>query len=100
MFQPVPHAAQSMQDEPEDEFAGFDVDTMQKDENELELEKLVFGDQEGFHRDLDVHADRHITPHADTVEASPEVELDDAEIEGLDDADVRNIDPLLPNPVR
>ena len=88
-----PPVSYTVQDNTEDKFPRFDVGPMQKDENELELEKLVFGDKQGFHDDLNVHTDRHITPYVDKILDSKEVELDDAGIEGLDDADVRNIDP-------
>ena len=46
----------SFQDGSSDEFNGVESDDpMEKDENELELERMVFGDEAGFYTDLKSH---------------------------------------------
>lgn len=96
-------ATNPMQNKSDDNFAGFDGDPMEKDENEIELEKLVFGDEEGFQNDLSVHREGHGPSYIHAVQATQredQGELDEARIIALDDADVCNIDQRPPDSSR
>ncbi len=66
---------------------------MEKDEVEEELEKLVFGDDEGFKRGLQLEGrNGEELSEDDDAEGRGEIEGDgilESEIEGIDDADVR-----------
>ena len=67
---------------------------MEKDNSEIELEKIVFGDQDGFHSDLRSYNNRHTFQISDIVgdsQQESQEELVDKAPEGLDDADVRAI---------
>lgn len=82
----------------EDNFEGFDGDPMEKDGAELELEKLVFGDEKGFHDDLKLHKKKSPTQYSSIVEEAREEGQEDAEDEGfeaVDDSAVRIVDLLL-----
>ena len=69
-----------------DSFSGVESDdSMGKDKTELELEKLVFGDEIGFHEGL-------IKPHghkaAPTSQPGGQDRLEEEGLEEIDDADV------------
>ena len=89
-----------LRDEFDGEFEGFESDSLEKDEQEIELEKVLFGDDKGFHDGLTLH--KKNTPPLPTNGDVHEDEekLDDRGLEGLDDADVRNIDCVSPYPHR
>lgn len=75
-------------------FNGFDSDdSSEKDKTELELEKLVFGDEAGFQEGISTYERKYHTAEHDLVvggENSDEyqVEQDQEGLEGVDDADV------------
>ena len=89
--------SQLSEDELSGSYDGFESesesgDSMMKDETELELEKLVFGDNAGFHASLDAN-------RPDTFSQLPSEKLAgtrydevssglEGGLEGLDDADV------------
>lgn len=71
-----------------------DYDPMEKDEVEEELEKLVFGDDEGFRRELNLEGHRGLeeVPEVDDEQQREDLLKDgkiDESLEGIDDADVR-----------
>lgn len=71
-------------------FNGFNSDdSMEKDKTELELEKLVFGDEAGFQKGLSTHerTAEHGLEGGDHLDDA-QVEQDQEGLEGLDDADV------------
>lgn len=86
------------QDEFDDDFEGFNSDLQDKSETEIELEKLVFGDEKGFRDSLKIHR-KHGSAQCSSVAEGNQAEgpegLEDGEIEGLDDADVRTVDLSL-----
>ncbi len=89
---PLPAA----QDEISDDFHGLGGDdAMEKDEIEVELEKLVFGDDAGFHEDLkSYHAGVFTTEHeanAEDQQDTAQVSDEDQGLEDVDDADVRTL---------
>ena len=59
---------------------------LEKDETELELERLVFGDDEGFKRELG----RHGATESGIESAEEEEEDEDRELDAVADADVRS----------
>lgn len=74
-------------------FNGFNSDdSMDKDKTELELEKLVFGDEAGFQEGLSTHERKYHTAEQVLVGGDhlddAQVEQDQEGLEGLDDADV------------
>lgn len=91
--QPLDLPVSSRQDGSSDSFVGYDSDiSIEKDETELRLEKILFGDNVGFHEDLKYHQkgvgaageNGDVDLHADSDEnTAPE-----AGMEGIDDADV------------
>lgn len=85
------------------DFDGFGSDAMEKDEMEIELEKIVFGDEKGFLDELKAHNKSEVTRYTDTVEEDKgegPSELEDGGLEGLDDSAVRTIDSCLGTPFR
>lgn len=79
-------------DESSDGEDHFDSDDpMEKDETEVELEKLVFGDDAGFLEGLRSHGQEIARSDFSELEESEDVKGDDREDEGLEgfaDADV------------
>ena len=63
-------------------------DSIGKDKTELELEKLVFGDEIGFHEGLKPHGQR--APPAS--QPSEQGRLEEEGLEDIDDADVCILD--------
>lgn len=84
-----------MLDEMIDDFEGLDSDEiMEKDKTEIELEKLVFGDELGFHEALKSYKDPS-TDLPDLVDGDRQPSERNAEqgnFEGLDDADVCKVE--------
>lgn len=84
-----------MLDEMVDDFEELDSDEpMEKDEAEIELEKLVFGDESGFHEGLKSYKD-HSTDLGDLVDGDQQQVqdgLEEGNLEGLDDADVCKVE--------
>ncbi|KAK3174894.1 hypothetical protein OEA41_002140 [Lepraria neglecta] len=69
-------------------FSGSDSDDpMEKDETELELEKLVFGDDTGFHERLKSHRQELGVRGQSRIAQSKQKEPDSLEEEGLEDVD-------------
>lgn len=67
-------------------------DSMEKDETEVELEKLVFGDDAGFLKGLQSHGHGVSRLDLGQLEESNDVDTDDAEdngLEGIADTDVK-----------
>lgn len=67
-------------------------DPMEKNETEVELEKLVFGDDAGFLEGLRSHGQEVSQLDLGQLEESKDVDTDDVEDEGLEgiaDADVK-----------
>lgn len=69
-----------------------DDESMEKDEVELKLEKIVFGDESGFHQGLKSHKDKISSQAFENIE---KIEVDDNKneeqkngIHDVDDADV------------
>lgn len=75
------------QDEFSDSYNGLESDDiMEKDETELELEKLVFGDEAGFQEGLSAYRSTQAAP---SPVSDDEVLQDGGEVlAGIDDADV------------
>lgn len=74
-------------------FNGFNSDdSIEKDKTELELEKLVFGDEAGFQEGLSTYERKYHTVENDLEGGDRlddgQVEEDQEGLEGLDDADV------------
>ena len=68
-----------------DSFSGVESDdSIRKDKTELELEKLVFGDEIGFHEGLKPHGHRA----APTSQPGGQDRLEEKGLEEIDDADV------------
>ena len=88
-------------DEVVDDFEGLDSDEpMGKDGTELVLEKLVFGDECGFHEGLKSYKNSK-TDFRDLVDGDQQNGQDGLEegtLEGHDDADVCKVEPLLGPP--
>ena len=95
MSKPLPAA----EDDLSDNFEGLDSDDpMEKDEIELELEKLVFGDEAGFHEGLRSHREGVPLTKFDTsteLEDAAEVSDEDPGLEGVDDAGVSTLAILV-----
>lgn len=93
----------------DDDFEGLDSDEpMEKDETEIELEKLVFGDDSGFHEGLKSYKDasNHLRDLVDGDKQQVQDGLEEGILEGLDDSDLlfldsnpsgANVPDLLPN---
>ena len=71
------------------EFEGFEngIEIQEKDVDELELEKLVFGDSAGFQENLKAFTDLGALPE-DSEQGIGEAEPEERGLEALDDADV------------
>lgn len=74
-------------------FNGFDSDdSTEKDKTELELEKLVFGDEAGFQEGISTYERKYHTAEHDLVGDEhldgDQVEQDQEGLENVDDADV------------
>ena len=68
-----------------DSFSGVESDdSIEKDQTELELEKIVFGDEIGFHEGLKPHGHRA----APTNQRGGQDPLVEEGLEDIDDADV------------
>ena len=82
------------QDDSSESFNGYDsAESKEKDATELELEKLVFGDELGFYDGLKSLNDAALPgtkTDADISADGNEDGLTDEGLEGVDDADVRN----------
>lgn len=84
---PQPHESDSS-------FNGFDSDdSTEKDKTELELEKLVFGDEAGFQEGIRTYERKYHTAEHNLVVGGEnlddyQVEHDQEGLEGVDDADV------------
>lgn len=79
----------------DDDFEGLDSDEpMEKDETEIELEKLVFGDDSGFHEGLKSYKDasNHLRDLVDGDKQQVQDGLEEGILEGLDDSDVCKVD--------
>lgn len=89
-----PIAASPTSDDSPLSFEGFDSEeSLEKDETELELEKLVFGDETGFYEGLGTYNRKSYALDQEAIEGDQRgdehlVELGEG-IEGVDDADVR-----------
>lgn len=89
-----PIAASPTLDDYDPSFEGIDSEeSMEKEETELELEKLVFGDEAGFQKGLSAYRRESHTIHHEGIEGDQrdDDQLDEhgEGIEGVDDADVR-----------
>lgn len=74
-------------------FNGFDSDvSTEKDKTELELEKLVFGDETGFQEEISTYQRKYHTTEHDLLGGEylgdDQVEQDQEGLENVDDADV------------
>lgn len=91
--QPLGLPQPSRQDGSSDSSVGYDSDaSIEKDDTELRLEKILFGDNVGFHEDLKNHQ-KGVGAAGENgdVEFQPdsgENTAPEAEMEGIDDADV------------
>jgi len=85
--QPTPPA---QDDREQDDSDNESVDVMEKDEDELELDRLVLGDEAGFMAQLDHEGGDGGDEDLEEVELEAEVGLGDVEgnLEDVDDADV------------
>lgn len=69
--------------------AAYESDvSMEKDETERELEKLVFGDDAGFNDGLGFLGQKAYTPK-DLVRPKTNKDAEEEDIEGVQDSDVR-----------
>lgn len=92
----VPQTPHSSEDELSESYNGFESDVSgEKDETELELEKLIFGDDAGFRVGLSTDRSRSFARHCEAqgaeknrLEVRPESEDG---LEGVDDANVRSV---------
>lgn len=84
-----PEASSGEEEEVGEEFDGFthDVDTVEKDAEELELEKLVFGDSAQFRENLNDFEVLGVSG-PENVEANVGLTEDEGALEHLEDADV------------
>ncbi len=85
--------ASSPQKDSNSSFDGFDSeDYLEKDKTELELEKLVFGDEVGFQEGLNAYERKNHKTEHELIEGDHSDEERVGEVqggfEGLDDADV------------
>ena len=88
------------QDELSDDSEGLDSDDpMEKDETEVELEKLVFGDDAGFHEGLKSYNENafptKLKSNAEDQRNAAQVSDEEQALQGVDDADVRTLAMLL-----
>lgn len=88
------------QDELSDDSEGLDSDDpMEKDETEVELEKLVFGDDAGFHEGLKSYNENafptNLESNAEDQRNAAQVSDEEQALQGVDDADVRTLAMLL-----
>ena len=77
-----------------DDFGGLvSHEPIEMDETENELKKLVFGDGLGFHEGLKSYKSAFTDPGnlVDGDRQQAQVVLDEGDLEGLDDADVRKV---------
>ncbi|KAF6223176.1 hypothetical protein HO173_013223 [Letharia columbiana] len=92
---PVQRPITPVLDEMIDDFEGLDSDEpMEKDEVEMKLEKMVFGDKAGFHEGLKSHRDAS-TDLRDLVDGDRQQAQDglgEGNLEGLDDTDLFFLD--------
>ena len=98
---PVQRLIPQMMDGVVDDFEGFDSDEpMGKDGTEMELEKLVFGDRSGFNEGLKSykHPDNGIRDLVADDQLQGQDGLEEGNLEGLDDADVRKNELLFGPP--
>ena len=87
-----------IQDELSDPFdASEDGHSVEKDNTELELEKLVFGDDVGFREGLRSYREAngdtealHLEPPDDSAASEESIALEGEELDAVDDADVSN----------
>lgn len=94
--QPIPAA----QDELLDDFEGLDSDNrIEKDETEVELEKLVFGDDAGFHEGLRSYNEgafpTQLEANAEDQQNTAQVSDEEQGLQGVEDEDVRALVMLL-----
>lgn len=80
-------------DPDDDHMDGNGNDPMEKDEVEEELERLVFGDEDGFKRGLELHTQQGLEEASEKDEEQGPQTLNGDEsqeegLEGVDDADV------------
>ena len=90
----IQEAMPPLQVESDYDFGGFDSDPMEKDKNEIKLEKVVFGDEKGFHDNLRLGREGRIAPHAYRLkewQRQDAGEVLDQGIKGLKDDDVGDI---------
>ncbi len=84
-----------VEDEPSDNFEGLESDDpLEKDETELELEKLVFGDEAGFYDGLKSHQEGAFRTRLEAAEYHQDmaqISDEDQGLRGVDDADVRSM---------
>ena len=77
---------------------------MEKDDTELELEKVVFGDDIGFHEALKSHSQAIAAPSQPATVQSQQEEKHGIEEEGLEDIDDADVGALIestiPYPVK
>lgn len=90
----APIAASPKLDDSDPSFEGIHSDeSLEKDETELELEKLVFGDEAGFQDGLAAYRRKSPAIDQEGIEGDqrgdPQLEELGESIEGVDDADVR-----------
>ena len=84
-----------MPDNTTNDFVGLDSDElMGRDETEVELEKLVFGDDSGFYEGLKSYseADTEFRGLVDGKRQRARGALEKEELENLDDADVCTVE--------
>lgn len=92
---PIQRPISPIMDEMVDDFEGLDSDEpMEKDETETKLDKLVFGDKSGFYEGLDSYngANDDIRGLVDGDQQHAQDGLEEGNFEGLDDADVCNVE--------
>ena len=81
------------QDDSSESLDGYDSsDSKEKDATELELEKLVFGDELGFYDGLKSTVNAAVSEIGKDAEPSVDDDADESTeegLEGVDDADVR-----------
>ena len=79
---------------PDEVASDFSDEAVEKDETEIELEKLVFGDDSGFHEGLISYTDdsNGLRSLMDGESQEDRNGLEKANLEGLDDADVCKVE--------
>ncbi|KAL6714670.1 U3 snoRNP protein [Lecanora helva] len=86
--QTTPHIRQEL----EEAIDELDLVPTEKDEKEIELERVVFGDEEGFHNSLEYSRATHPASHTHESTLYQENQEEDEGVEGLDDADLFFLD--------